>query len=250
MFIASSSENLDLAYAAQEGLEHDVEATVWTQGVFAPSRSTVASLLTELEHSDFGLFILSPDDVTAIRDKQKQTVRDNVIFELGMFLGRLGPERCFFAIPKGIEDLHLPTDLSGLTPVTFEPNRQDRNLVAALGPACNRIRKALAELGAKVAQASPSPTAAESFSSVLSDPADCLAALESWMGSREYQKNQQLMRYDDVDREVGLVRGAARQFLEQAARRWNYVVARKGKDTILFKEEEQEHSWIAARRGF
>jgi hypothetical protein len=30
MFIGSSLEKIDLAYAAQEGLEHHVEATVWS----------------------------------------------------------------------------------------------------------------------------------------------------------------------------------------------------------------------------
>lgn len=251
MFIASSSENLDLAYAAQEGLEHDVEATVWSQGVFAPSKTTVASLLKALEGSDFGLFILSPDDVTAIRAKEKQTVRDNVILELGMFLGRLGPERCFFAIPKGVDDLHLPTDLSGLTPVTFDPNRQDKNTVAALGPACNRLRKAIAELGRKSGVRDAPKTMSHQPSDLLDDPTDCMAALESWMGHRDSSKNTQVMRYDDVDREVKLVPGSARKYLEQAARRWEYVPAHKGKDTILFKEDERPRSnWLSARSGF
>ncbi|WP_205619161.1 hypothetical protein, partial [Komagataeibacter rhaeticus] len=50
MFIASSADHLDLAYATQEGLEHDVEATVWNQGVFTLSRSTMSTLLAHLIH--------------------------------------------------------------------------------------------------------------------------------------------------------------------------------------------------------
>jgi hypothetical protein len=57
-----------------------------------------------------------------------------------MFIGHLGKERCFIVIPRGQEDLRLPTDLLGLTPLLLEPNRTDRNLTAALGPACNQIR--------------------------------------------------------------------------------------------------------------
>ena len=148
MFIASSAEHLDLAYAAQEGLEHDVEVTVWSQGVLALSKSALASLIDELDESDFGLFILAPDDITAIRDASKQTVRDNVIFELGLFIGRLGSDRCFLIVPRGMEDLHLPTDLLGVTPAMFDPDRQDENMTASLGPACNRIRKAVTKLGA------------------------------------------------------------------------------------------------------
>lgn len=90
LFVASSSEQLDLAHAAQENLDRDAEVTVWDQGIFEPSRNTMASLLDQLDSSDFGLFIFAPDDVTAMRDRTHSTVRDNVIFELGLFAGRLG----------------------------------------------------------------------------------------------------------------------------------------------------------------
>jgi predicted nucleotide-binding protein len=143
MFIASSVDHLDLAYAAQEGLEHDVESTVWTQGVFQLSKTAMASLIDVLDECDFGLFVLAPSDITVIREDTRQTVRDNVIFELGLFTGKLGSDRCFMIMPQGAEDLHLPTDLLGITRATFASDRPDGNMVAALGPACNRIRKAI-----------------------------------------------------------------------------------------------------------
>ena len=37
-FIGSSSEALGIAYALQENLEADAEITVWTQGIFEPSK--------------------------------------------------------------------------------------------------------------------------------------------------------------------------------------------------------------------
>lgn len=147
MFIASSGENDDIAYDVQESLEDDVESTVWTQGVFSLSRTSMESLVDQLRVSDFGVFILAPDDVTKIRKVSKQTVRDNVIFELGLFVGHLGRERCFLVVPKGVEDLHLPTDLLGVTVAKYDPRRQDNNLLASLGPASNRIRREVAKLG-------------------------------------------------------------------------------------------------------
>lgn len=147
MFIASSADHLDLAYAAQEGLEYDVEATVWSQGVFKLSRSTMSTLLDVVDESDFGLFVFAPSDISAIKETQKQTIRDNVIFELGLFIGHLGPDRCFIIMPRSIDDLHLPTDLLGVTVASFEACRQDGNLVAALGPACSRIRAAVKNVG-------------------------------------------------------------------------------------------------------
>jgi len=142
IFIGSSTESLNIAYAIQE-LIPDMEATVWTQGIFQLSSSTLDDLITTLDRTDFGIFVFSPDDLTMIREQQFSSTRDNVVFELGLFIGRLGKNRSFFVIPKGHEDFHLPSDLLGIKPAIFDPQRQDKNLRAALGPACNQIRSAV-----------------------------------------------------------------------------------------------------------
>jgi hypothetical protein len=147
MFIASSKEGLGVAYAVQQSLEYDVEGTVWSQGVFTPSTYPIEDILEELDKSDFGMFVFSPDDVLIIREESKKAVRDNVVFELGMFIGRLGRKRNFILTPRGVEDLRLPTDLSGLSPLTFDPNRSDGKLIAALGPACNQARETMKRMG-------------------------------------------------------------------------------------------------------
>jgi hypothetical protein len=235
MFIGSSKEKLDLAYAAQENLEHDVESTVWTQGVFQLSKTSVASLIRVLNQSDFGLFILSPDDISSIRNKSVSTVRDNVIFELGLFAGKFGIERCFMIVPNGVDDLHLPTDLLGLTPATYDPNRQDNNPQAALGPACNKVRKAVAEIGATapMAKSAEPPQAPEEF---CSDQNDCIVLLQSWIGNRTRDQNQSAIRFTDVDKALKLAPGSAAKFIEQAASRYNLVASNKGKDFIIFED--------------
>ena len=146
LFIGSSKESLDIAYALQENLEPVSEVTVWDQGIFTLSQPTISSLLKALDNSKFGAFVLSPDDVTKIRGSEYQTARDNIIFELGLFIGRLGPERTFFVVPHESKDMHLPSDLLGVTPALFDTNRKDGNLRAALGPASNQMRKAIVEL--------------------------------------------------------------------------------------------------------
>jgi predicted nucleotide-binding protein len=149
IFIGSSVENLDVAYAIQNNLEHDGEPTVWTQGVFQLSSTTIRDLLNIMDIVDFSVFVFSPDDMTKIRDKEMNTVRDNVIFEMGLFIGRLGVERTFFIIPQGAENLHLPTDLIGIEPGRYISNRADGNLLASLGPVCNNIRRRIKVLGIK-----------------------------------------------------------------------------------------------------
>ena len=143
VFIGSSTENLNIAYAIQQNIEKDSEPTVWNQNIFDLSSYTLDSLIKQIEEFDFGIFVFSPDDIANIRNKEKQIVRDNIVLELGLFIGRLGKERTFIIVPQGIENFQLPTDLLGLTIAEYNPKRKDNNLEAALGPACNKIRNSL-----------------------------------------------------------------------------------------------------------
>jgi uncharacterized protein YprB with RNaseH-like and TPR domain len=43
--------------------------------------------------------------------------------------------------------MKLPSDLAGVTVARFSEDRIDKNLVAALGPACNEVRQIIRELG-------------------------------------------------------------------------------------------------------
>ena len=141
MFVGSSVEALKIAYAIQENLEDDALCTVWTQGIFNLSGNALDNLLKAVEKFDFAIFVFQPDDITQIRDNILGTVRDNIIFEFGLFISRLGKDKVFFVIPKNSNDLHLPTDLLGIQPGQYEPQEKDENLLSALGPFCNKIRR-------------------------------------------------------------------------------------------------------------
>ena len=143
LFVGSSSETLDVAYAAQRNLEDVSEVVVWTQGIFELTKSYLESLLEALDDTEFGLFILGADDLIRIRGTEMPTARDNVIFELGLFIGRLGRDRTFILMPKRSADFHLPSDLLGVSTATFEPPSRPDRIQAALGPACHDIRLAI-----------------------------------------------------------------------------------------------------------
>lgn len=145
IFIASTVESLNVASAVNLNFDYDAEPTVWRFG-FQLSSDSISSLLDRARASDFAIFIFTPDDVTTIREQTKATVRDNVLFELGLFVGALGKERCFIMKPRDV-DLYIPTDLLGLEPSDYVARRGDENLVAAVDAPCTRIRNRVAELG-------------------------------------------------------------------------------------------------------
>lgn len=138
VFIGSSREGIPIANAIHTNLTRDAECTVWKSGVFQPSSFALNSLIDELDDSQFGIFVFSPDDTLIMRSEQHQVVRDNVLFELGLFIGRLGHKRCFFLVPES-GGIRLPTDLFGLNSTEYESNRRDSNWVAAVNPACTSI---------------------------------------------------------------------------------------------------------------
>jgi CRP/FNR family transcriptional regulator, cyclic AMP receptor protein len=70
-----------------------------------------------------------------------------VIFELGLFLGVLDRPRVFL-IREHASDVKVPSDLLGITQVTYVL-KKGGDLTTALGPVCNELRKAIAAQGVR-----------------------------------------------------------------------------------------------------
>lgn len=146
VFIMSSTEALPIAREVQSHFEHDnFSVVIWTDGLFTASSYPIESLEKAVEDSDFAIAIAQPDDLTSARGQARHVPRDNVIFELGVFIGRLGRKRTLLLEPRG-EEVKLPTDLSGLITIGYRYGEQ-KDLPSLLGPACHQIRKIINELG-------------------------------------------------------------------------------------------------------
>lgn len=143
MFIGSSSEGKRIAETMQMVLDDEIHCTVWNQGVFGLSGGTLESLVAALDDYDFATLVLTPDDLLEKRDLRGRCPRDNVLFELGLFMGALGRDRTFIVHSRTTPPM-LPSDLAGITPATYE---ERSNLEAALGPACTRIKRATESKG-------------------------------------------------------------------------------------------------------
>ena len=49
-------------------------------------------MVYSLDRFDFAILVLTADDLVASRDVLSTAPRDNVLFELGLFMGGLGPK--------------------------------------------------------------------------------------------------------------------------------------------------------------
>ncbi len=152
VFIGSSSEGLVIAQNIRAQLKHDAEITIWHEGLFGLGEGTLESLVKALDDFDFAILILTPDDVTESRNQISQSPRDNVLFECGLFIGRLGRYRTFIVYDAD-EKIKVPSDLAGITVATYRSKRRDNNLMAAVGEACDLIRSAISEQGPLKAEA-------------------------------------------------------------------------------------------------
>lgn len=145
LFIGSSTEGLKIAKAIQVLLDHSCEVTIWSQGVFGLSEGTLESLVHAVDEYDFAVLVLTADDLVKSRDAFSSVPRDNVLFELGLFMGGIGPKRTFIVYDR-TAGLRLPSDLAGVSAATFEPHSTG-NLQSALGAVATRLEEHVARLG-------------------------------------------------------------------------------------------------------
>lgn len=136
VFISSSRKSLDVVNSLKHQLSNFANVVIWSDA-FNPGLTPIESLLTALDRIDFAVVVLGKDDA-----HRGSSGRDNVVFELGLLIGKLGRARTFILTPDE-SGLHLPSDLSGIPFLRFAPEQRDSNLIASLAPAVNMIRNTI-----------------------------------------------------------------------------------------------------------
>ena len=146
LFVGCSVESLPIAEAIKARLSQtEIEVNLWTDDVFKPSTFTLESLEAQLARSDFAALVLAPDDRVTSRDDTAAAPRDNVVFELGLFMGALGHARTFFVKPRDT-DVKIPSDLAGFTPLTYTLDPETEPY-GALEIACGQLVRAITSAG-------------------------------------------------------------------------------------------------------
>ncbi len=113
--------------------------------MFRVANYTLTSLEEEVDRADFAIAIAHSDDVVQFRDQDWPAPRDNVVFELGLFMGRLGLKRAILMEPRD-DKVKLPSDLAGVTTIAYR-YAPGPDALALMGPACTQLREHILEWG-------------------------------------------------------------------------------------------------------
>lgn len=141
IFIGSSSEELLIAESVKKILEPEFEVviwndTVWDTSVFKINNNFLHDLLKATLQFDYGILLGTTDDKVIVRDSEVLQSRDNILFELGLFMGRLGLSKCAFVVEK---ELNILSDVKGISLARFSKN-DSNSLISAISTVASLFR--------------------------------------------------------------------------------------------------------------
>jgi len=102
----------------------------------------------EIRRVHFAIILGTADDLLTKRGTVEPAVRDNLILELGMFVGRLGRRHAVLLVPSSMSPT-TPSDLAGLTFATYSSGgneRLDAETLRGLQIAANDLSREFAQL--------------------------------------------------------------------------------------------------------
>lgn len=171
IFVGSSVESAEVARAVKAELERltDGTVTLW-EHAFEAGTTLAEAFRDNLARHDFAVFVFAPDDRVVSRGHAQGAPRDNVVYELGLFTGALGPRHTFVIRPSGTS-VKMPTDLAGIIYETYRFPEEDsfEAIQGAVTTACAKIASAMKkitlgrEVEARREAASPSGHATEAL---------------------------------------------------------------------------------------
>ncbi|MBI5214610.1 MAG: nucleotide-binding protein [Ignavibacteriae bacterium] len=140
VFIGSSKQSIHISDAVLENLKYEnIEPVPWYIGEFTGGFiSNLESLITTLNKVKYAIFILTNEQNHDAMGAEYYSLRDNIIFELGFFISKLGKDNVFMIKPDNMH-INLPSDLKGYDPYNFP--HQYSNIAVAIRTEINTILK-------------------------------------------------------------------------------------------------------------
>lgn len=135
VFLGSSKEGEAVGEIIIGELKDMADCVLWSKDFFKLNVSSFDNLCKEAISFDFAVLVATKDDKSIIRKKKHLVIRDNVVFEYGLFSGAIGRQKTFIVVQEGTK---IPSDWSGISLLFFK-TEQD------LLEVCEKLRKKIAE---------------------------------------------------------------------------------------------------------
>lgn len=125
VFVGSSGKSLAVAQALRDGLSKVANVTLWSEYAEfqRAGKMFLPVLLEQPEKFDFAVMVFGSDVRVETDRGVFEAPRDNVVFELGLFISQLGKDRTFIVILKGQTEVSILTDIQGLIWETCDPSK-------------------------------------------------------------------------------------------------------------------------------
>lgn len=205
---------------------------------------------------DFAIVLISPDDIArsaALEDSNfKYRPRQNVILELGYFIGKLGREHVMVLL-RGDEHVEAPSDILGIVYESFdESGKWKSRLEHELKEGGFTLRSAdLSNIEVLPLQLKP---IGEHFSSKAQpveplDDKDLEPIISAWWDDLSERDQEKAWRFTEVDEILKIPKGSALKAMERiVTAAGDYKVISKGPNAIRFEyvssESGDSDNWI------
>lgn len=135
IFIGSSTESLETAQFIKDQFDPAIfEVDIWDEGVFGKEKTNVEWLKNFTDIYDFAIFIFVPEDEIMVQTREDgsgnalkgKAARHNVVFEFGLFLGRIGSKKTYILYDEDTKDFinYFFTDLQ------YHPDEPENHYVS------------------------------------------------------------------------------------------------------------------------
>lgn len=123
VFIGSSTESLPIAEKIARWLEtNGIKPLLWTKALI-PGDIILPKLVDISKSVSGAVFVFNRDDKTWYRGERTATVRDNVLFEYGLFSGQSSTNQVIAVCLKDKKP-KIPSDLFGVTFLQIDPGKE------------------------------------------------------------------------------------------------------------------------------
>lgn len=148
IFVISSKESIEVAREVRKNLDgDDMQVHLWDDDTFMVSGYPISSLEDAIERCDFTIAVAQADDVLITREETHEVPRDNVHFEYGISIGRLGRDRSFLLVQADTK-VKLASDLAGLTTLRYQGDEKDK-MKRSVAKACDVARERIEFIGVR-----------------------------------------------------------------------------------------------------